>query len=105
MTMMRTMASIILVGSLMSGVVPVFPAQSTVAYAQDAWKTEFDEICGKSDEAATLAKAEVKNLLERCDRLRPRIEKLDESARKVYLKRLQSCRDLFSFVLESTTDK
>jgi hypothetical protein len=43
----------------------------------------------------------LKGLIERCEKLRPRIEKLDESAAKVYLKRLQMCKDLFVFVLES----
>jgi hypothetical protein len=41
--------------------------------------------------------------IRRCDRLKPRIEKLDESAAKVYLKRLRTCRDLFVFMLESSS--
>jgi hypothetical protein len=73
------------------------------AYAEEGWKTEFDDICVKTNEAMTLPKAEVKSLIERCDKLKPRIETLEESARKVYLKRLQMCRDLFVYVLESTT--
>jgi hypothetical protein len=48
---------------------------------------------------------ELKNLVDRCDRLKPRVEKLDESQRKVYLKRLQLCRDLFFFVLETREKK
>ena len=72
-----------------------------VAYAEEGWKTEFDEVCVKSSEAETLPKTEVKSLIERCDKLKPRIEALEESSRKVYLKRLQMCRDLFAYVLES----
>jgi hypothetical protein len=44
---------------------------------------------------------ELKDLIARCDTLKPLIEKLDESQRKVYLKRLSLCRDLLVFVLES----
>ena len=44
---------------------------------------------------------EVRALIERCDRLKPRIEKLEESEAKVYLKRLRMCKDLFVFVLEN----
>jgi hypothetical protein len=44
---------------------------------------------------------ELRNLIARCDKLNPFVEKLDESHRKVFLKRLQLCRDLFFFVLES----
>lgn len=73
----------------------------TVVYAEEGWKTEFDDICVKTNEAMTLPKTEVKSLIERCDKLKTRIEALDESARKVYLKRLQMCRDLFVYVLET----
>jgi len=76
---------------------------ATAAYAEEAWKAEFDDICRKTNEATTLPKAEVKNLIERCDKLKPRIEALEESSRKVYLKRLRMCRDLFDYVLESTS--
>ena len=42
---------------------------------------------------------ELRSLVERCDRLKPQIEALDPSARKVYLRRLQLCRDLYLYVL------
>jgi hypothetical protein len=71
------------------------------AYAEQNWKNEFDEICAKNDEAMSLGVDELKNLIQRCDKLKPRIEALDESPRKVYLRRLQLCRDLYLFVLES----
>lgn len=72
-----------------------------VANAEESWKAEFDDICVKTNEAMALPKAEVKNLIERCDKLKARIETLDESTRKVYLKRLQMCKDLFEYVLEA----
>ena len=74
---------------------------TAVAHAEDEWRAEFDDICGRTSDAMALSKDEVKGLIERCDRLKPRIEKLDESTAKVYLKRLTMCRDLFVFVLES----
>ena len=72
------------------------------AHAEETWKAEFDDICVKTNEAMTLPKTEVESLIVRCDKLKPRIEALDESSRKVYLKRLQMCRDMFAYVLEST---
>jgi hypothetical protein len=75
------------------------------AYAQDDWKAEFEAICSKTQDSAALSPDELNNLVDRCDKLRPRIEKLDETQRKVYLKRLQMCRDLFAFVLESKEKK
>ncbi len=70
------------------------------AYAQD-WKAEFEAICARTQEAAGMTLDELKNLVNRCDELRPQIEKLDETQRKVYMKRLKMCRDLYAFVLET----
>ncbi|NJD56952.1 MAG: hypothetical protein FIA94_11185 [Nitrospirae bacterium] len=74
------------------------------AYAQD-WKKEFAEICGKTDDAMSLSQEELKQLIEQCDKLKPIIEKQEETERKVYLKRLRLCRELFAYVLESNKDK
>ncbi len=73
-----------------------FPVQG-----QEEWKAEFDDICAKTIDAMELKQDEIRTLIDRCDRLRPRIEKLEESQSKVYLKRLKMCRELFSFVLEN----
>ncbi len=83
-----------------------------VAAAQDAaaqgekesapeWQKEFDEVCSKTQDAMTLATEELSALIARCDALQPRIEKLDETRRKVYLRRLRQCRGLYAYVLES----
>ena len=71
------------------------------ASAQDDWRKEFDDICGKTSDSMSLSDEELKVLIERSDKLQPLIEKLDESDRKVFLRRLQKCRDLFSFVLST----
>ncbi|HEX9020856.1 MAG TPA: hypothetical protein VF903_06305 [Nitrospirota bacterium] len=71
------------------------------AQAQDDWRSEFEALCARTQDSAGLPVEELKSLVERCDKLKPRIEKLEESQRKVYLKRLQMCRDLYAFVLES----
>ncbi len=75
------------------------------AYAQDDWKMEFETVCARTQEAAGMSRDELKDLVDRCDKLRPRIEKLDETQRKVYLKRLKMCRDLYAFVLETKEKK
>jgi hypothetical protein len=75
-------------------------AQAPAAAAQD-WKKEFEDICGKTQDAMALPLEELKTLVSRCDKLKPQLEKLDESQRKVYSRRLQVCRDLYQFVIES----
>jgi hypothetical protein len=75
-------------------------AQAPAAAAAD-WKKEFEEVCAKTQDAMALPLDELKSLVARCDRLKPQIERLEESQRKVYSRRLQVCRDLYQFVLES----
>ena len=80
-------------------------SRAGLAFAQEDWRKEFDDVCSKTQDAMVIPSNELKNLVDRCDRLKPRVEKLDESQRKVYLKRLQLCRDLFFFVLETREKK
>ena len=77
------------------------PYEIRSAHAQDDWKKEFEDICSRTDDAMSFSKDELKSLIARCEKLKSVIEKLDESTKKVYLRRLQLCRDLFVFVLES----
>jgi hypothetical protein len=91
---------------LVSG--PAVFLQASSAHAQDSaedWKLEFDDICSKTDDAMAFSVDELKQLVSRCEALRPRIEALGETQRKVYLKKLQSCRDLFIFVIQVKEQK
>ncbi len=87
--------------ALMIGTVQIPVSRAGTASAQEDWKAEFADICSKTENPIALSTEEIKSLIERCDKLKPRIEKLEESAAKVYLKRLKMCRDLFVFTLES----
>ena len=71
------------------------------AYGEDTWRTGFDVACAQSNDAMALSMPELKKLIEQCDRLQKIIETEEETVRKVYLKRLQMCRNLYVFVLET----
>ncbi|HEY6073947.1 MAG TPA: hypothetical protein VIV15_11280 [Anaerolineales bacterium] len=79
--------------------------QIAIADVQGDWRKEFDDVCSKTQDAMMFTSEELRNLVGRCDKLKSQIEMLDESQRKVYLKRLQMCRDLYFFVLESREKK
>jgi len=49
----------------------------------------------------TLSVEELTALLQRCDALLPEIEKLDDTRKKVFGGRLQRCRGLYVYVLDS----
>ncbi len=77
----------------------------SITLAQD-WKKEYEEICSKTADVMALSIDELRELISRCDKLRTIIEGLeDDSTRRVYLKRLQMCRDLYNFALEQKLQK
>ncbi len=78
-------------------------SRSSVAFAQaeENWKSEFEEVCGKTEESMSMSRSELKALMEKCDKLKPILQMQEEPARKIYLKRLQMCRDLLAYVYES----
>jgi hypothetical protein len=83
-----------------------FPAfHSGFAFAQDDWMKEFADICSKTQDAMTFTDDQLRDLVARSDRLKVQLERLEGTQRKVYLKRLQMCRDLFAFVLETKEKK
>ena len=100
---------LVLVPDADHGILLAFVRQSKIAAAavaaQDDWKKEFEDICSQTEDSMSLSPDELKGLVDRCEALKPRIEKLDETQRKVYLKRLQMCRDHLVFVIESKSGK
>jgi hypothetical protein len=71
--------------------------------AQENWRKEFDDVCGKTQDAMSFTPDQLTDLIRRCDDLRPQIEKtgkLDETGKKVYLGRLRMCRGLYVYVLD-----
>ena len=75
------------------------------AYCDEAWRLEFDDACAKTTDAMALSMDELKALVGRCERLQKIIDQQDETVRKVYLRRLQMCKDLYAYVLEAKSDE
>jgi hypothetical protein len=83
---------------LFTGSLPLGPSASL---ALEEWKAEFDAVCSKTDVAMTLSVRELKDMVARCVQLKARIEAQEESTRKVYLRRIQMCGDLYKYILET----
>jgi hypothetical protein len=71
------------------------------AFGATAWRDDFNEACSKTTEAMNLSSGELKGLLEKCDRVEKAIAAEEETVRKVYLKRVQMCRNLYRYVLDA----
>jgi hypothetical protein len=65
------------------------------------WRVEFDETCANTSDAMALSLADLQTLIAKCERLQITIEQLDESTRKVFLKRLLMCKNLYQYVLDA----
>ena len=76
-------------------------AAAAAPSTQRGWQEEFDDLCSKTQDAMTLSVEELMALLQRCDALLPEIEKLDDTRKKVFSGRLQRCRGLYVYVLDS----
>ena len=91
--------------SFMGGCYIVGGCLNTV-YAQEQgdWKQEYADTCAKTQNPMELSVAELKERIERCDKLQERINKLEgpraDSEKKVFTKRLKMCRELYQFALE-----
>ena len=88
----------------LTGMVPLTlrePFSPPFSQAQEGWRTEYESVCSKTDIAMTLSVEDLKGLIARCNRLKLQIEAEEESTRKVYLRRLKMCQDLYDYVLEN----
>lgn len=74
---------------------------ATPVYAEEEWQAEFETVCKKTQDPTVLTAEELRGLIARCDKLKSRIEKLEEHVRKIPLIRLKMARKLFVFMLES----
>jgi hypothetical protein len=75
------------------------------AYADEGWKAEFDYICGMTDQATDMKTDELNDLLSRCEKLKPIIESSDHPQKKIFVKRLDKCKNLFLYLLEVKSKK
>jgi len=103
--MRKAVLYLLLAISLSAGLQAVYISTAFSAEVVEQWRAEFDTVCGQTDGAADMSIEELKKALEKCDALKPKIEALEATPRKVYLKRLQMCRNLFVYLLEGKEKK
>jgi hypothetical protein len=72
-----------------------------LALAAPGWRAEFEEICARTQDAMALPTAELRALVARAEKLLPELERLEPTQRKVYARRLEACRSLYQFVLDT----
>ena len=101
---MKFMAMLLLAGLVLGGFCAAQQAPSSnpaSPAAVEGWQKQFDDVCAKTQDAVALSTEELTLLIQQCDALEPQIQKLDETRKKVYLRRLVQCRGLYAYVLDS----
>lgn len=103
---MRRVVCYLLMAMLLSAGCETMRSSTALAVeAAPEWKAEFDAVCGQTDNAAAMSVADLKKALAQCDALQPKIEALEATPRKIYLKRLKMCRNLYTYLLEGKEKK
>ena len=72
------------------------------AFSDEPWMPEFEAICGRTQESGAMTPDEIREILARADKLKTVIEGSQSAGKGIYLRRLEKCRKLFEFVLQST---
>ena len=101
--MKRSLLRLMITALALSAVIATIPGQGlgVASAVESGWKVEFDAVCGQTDNAMNMSVVELKKALEKCDAMGKVIDTLEPTPRKIYLKRLQMCRNLFSYMLEN----
>ena len=78
-------------------------------YAQDDWKQEYAAVCSRTQNAMSLTPDELKDYIERCDKLLGQINELEgpqaATEKKVYTRKVKMCRDLYEFAFKQKEGK
>ena len=65
------------------------------------WKQEFERICIQVESAGKRSGDQLRQFIDDSERLLERLADIDEPQVKIYVQRLQRCRDFFTFMLEA----
>lgn len=97
--LMKRFILLCLTGCVLSLVIAA--ASAVPAAAAEDWKETFNLVCGSVQGAESMSEKEITAMIEKADKLKPAIETSDDPGKKVYLKRLKSCRGVYEFMLDT----
>lgn len=72
----------------------------TVSSPDGPWKEAFERICAQTEVATSLSKEQLEKLVSDADVLIGELRDVEDPWAKVYIFRLEKCRDFFEFTLQ-----
>ena len=78
---------------------------STLSFAnEESWRDEYNSICGDSQEAVLLPREEINTLIDKCDKLLNKIKAADNPRKKIFIFRIEKCKNFYKFIADSAKD-
>ena len=72
--------------------------------AETAWKSEFERICGQTNIAVSLEQEQLVELINDSDKLLAELKESEDPGAKVYVFRLEKCKEFFEYTQELSGD-
>ncbi|MDA8089330.1 MAG: hypothetical protein M0Z61_03775 [Nitrospiraceae bacterium] len=85
--------------------VTAYAAGSGLSENERSWIDEFNQVCSETGASMTLSEDQLKDRISSAEGLKGRLGTLDDSAKKVYSRRLDMCRNMYTFALEAKGKK
>ena len=76
------------------------PHALTVSSQEGPWKEEFERICAQTEIATSLSTEQLKELVSDASTLIGQLREIEDPWAKVYIFRLEKCREFFEFALQ-----
>ncbi len=78
---------------------------SSLSFANEqSWRYEYNSICGDTQKAVTLPGEEINALIDKCDKLLNEIKATDNPRKKIFIFRIEKCRNFYQYISDSTKD-
>lgn len=71
---------------------------------EESWKKQYNRLCGKSHEAVSMTEEDLASHIKQCDELLRTIDQSDYLRKKIYLFRIEKCRNFYQFLIDSKKD-
>jgi hypothetical protein len=65
---------------------------------------EYNSICGDTQGAVLLPSEEINTLIDKCDKLLIKIKAADNPKKKIFIFRIEKCRNFYKYIADSTKD-
>lgn len=71
---------------------------------EEAWMNEYNRICANTQVAGSLSAEQIEDLIVKCNALLKEIEASQSPKKKLFIFRIEKCRNFYQYISESNKD-